>query len=87
MINIRIFDLKPLPIFLHNFIMFGSSLPAYFQIKKIEWTTEFIIVWTWNYDYDNTHWPFCRYLITDKGTGDKDIRNDFTILYVRDPIL
>ena len=29
-INIRIFDLKPLPTFLHNFIMFGSSLPAYF---------------------------------------------------------
>ena len=45
--------------------MFGSTLPAYFWIKKIEWTTEFIIVWTWNYDY-NTHWPFCRYLITVK---------------------
>ena len=27
------------------------------------------------------------YFITDKGTSDKDIRNDFTILYVRDPIL
>ena len=28
-INIRIFDFA-LPTFLHNFIMFGSSLPAYF---------------------------------------------------------
>ena len=79
-INIRIFDLKPLPTFLHNVIMHISK-------KKNEWITKFIIVWTWNYDYDNTHWPFCRYLITDKGTSDEDIRNDFTILYVHDPIL
>ena len=58
--------------------------------KKNEWTTEFIIVWTWNYDYDKTYRPFCRYLITIKyykGTSDKDIRNDFTIFYVGDPIL
>ena len=48
---------------------------------------EFIIIRTWSYDYDNTHWPFCHYLITDKGASEKDIRNDFTILYVRDPIL
>ena len=53
----------------------------------MEWTSEFIIVWTWNYDYDDTQWPFCRYLITDKGTSDKDSTSDFTILYVRDLIL
>ena len=29
------FDLKPLPTFRHNFIMFGSLLPAYFLIKKL----------------------------------------------------
>ena len=29
-INIRMFELKPLPTFLHNFIMFGYSVPAYF---------------------------------------------------------
>ena len=53
---------------------------------KAKWR-EFIIVLTWNYDYNNTHWPFCRCLITNKGTSDKDIRNDFMILYVCDPIL
>ena len=36
---------------------------------------------------DNTHRPFSRYLITNKGTSDKNIRDDFTILYVSDPIL
>ena len=44
---------------------FSPSLHYVFQIKEIDWTIEFISVWTWNYDYDNTHRPFCRYLITN----------------------
>ena len=63
-INIRIL-LKATSYFspsLHYVWIFTSRI---FLNKKIKWTTEFIIVWTWNYDYDNTHRPFCRYLITN----------------------
>ena len=47
---------------LHYVWIFTSGT---FLNTKIEWTTEFTIVWTWNYDYNNTHRIFCRYLITN----------------------
>ena len=31
--------------------------------------------------------PIGPFVIRDKGTSDKDIRNNFTILYARNPIL
>ena len=48
---------------LHYVWIFTSRI--FLNPKKIEWTTEFIIVWNWNYDYDNTHRLFCGYLITN----------------------
>ena len=64
-INIRIL-LKATSYFspsLHYVWIFTSRI----FLNKRNWvrTTEFIIVWAWNYDCDNTHRPFCRYLITN----------------------